>query len=174
MVAFRMSRPMYDEVREHLRDIEQVGFFLADFDPATRTFALREWRAVPPEGFESQSTFHVTLTDAIKTEVIRWAWESGVCLVEAHSHSHLGRAEFSPSDLWGFRDWVPHLFWRLRSRPYAAFITADDAFDGLAWINAADAPEQVERIELGDGVVLTATKRTLWSPGNDEAAEVGT
>jgi len=172
MAAFAITRALHDQVRRHMRGrIEQVGFFLADFDAATRTFVLREWRAIPSEGFEYQGGYHVTLTDEMKTEVIRWAWDAGACLVEAHSHGYFGRAKFSPSDLWGFREWVPHLFWRLRARPYAALVAAGDTFDALAWIEAADKPEQVGRIELDDGRVLMATGRTLSELGEDEGYE---
>lgn len=162
MATFSLRPELYEEVRDHLHGrIEQVGFFRATFDPETRTFNLYEWRAIPPDGFEYQGAFHVSLTDEAKAEMIKWAWDARACLVEAHSHSDSGPAEFSPSDLWGFRDWVPHLFWRLRRRPYGALVTAADSFDALAWVEAPDAPEQVERIELDDGRVLVATGRTL-------------
>ena len=65
-------------------------------------------------------------------------------------------------------DWVPHLFWRLRRRPYAALVTAGDTFDALAWVEAADLPEQTERIELDDGGVLVATACTLAALGDDK------
>lgn len=167
MATFATTQPLYDNVRHLGGRVEQVGFFLAEFDAATRTFVLREWRAIPAEGFEYQSAYHVTLTDEMKTEVIRWAWNARACLVEAHSHGNFGRAKFSPSDLWGFRDWVPHLFWRLRGRPYAALVTTGDSFDALAWVEAADQPEQVDRIEL-DGIALMATARTLTEFGEDD------
>jgi hypothetical protein len=159
VAAFAITRPLYNEARAHLRGrVEQVGFFLAEFDATTGTFVLREWRAIPPEGFEYQSAYHVTLNDEMKTEVIRWAWDA----------RDFGRAKFSPSDLWGFRDWVPHLFWRLRCRPYAALVTTGDTFDALAWIETPDQPEQVERIDLDDGIALVATARTLNEVGDDE------
>lgn len=162
MVAFRISRALYEGALADLfGGVEQVGFFLADFDPPTRSFVLHEWRAVPATGFEYQSAFHVTLTDEMKTEVIRWAWDARASLVEAHSHGDLVLAEFSPSDVWGLRDWVPHLFWRLRRRPYAAIVAAGDDFDGLAWISDPDQPEQVEQIEFDDGSSLVASGRTL-------------
>ena len=78
---------------------------------------------------------------------------------------------FSPSDLWGFQAWVPHLFWRLRGRPYAALVTAGDTFDALAWVDSAEQPEQVDQIELDDGSVLVATTRTLTLRGDDEHAQ---
>jgi len=173
MASFAVTRELYDQACAHLRGpVEQVGFFLADFDSGSRRFVLREWRSIPPDGFEYQGAHHVTLTDETKTEIIRWAWGKRASLVEAHSHLGLDPAEFSPSDLRGFREWVPHLFWRLRRSPYAALVTADQTFDALAWVETAERPEQVDRLELDDGTVLTPTKRTLSELPCDGDSEV--
>lgn len=162
MADLAIGRALHESFRSHLRgDVEQVGFFLADYDPETRRFALADWRPVPPEGFEIQSAFHVTLTDETRATVIKWAWDAGKCLVEAHSHAGRGPAGFSPSDLWGFEEWVPHLWWRLRGRPYAAIVTAGESLDALAWIEAADRPEQVDYLEVAGATRLAATRRTL-------------
>lgn len=162
MLRFSIAPRLYEEVQSHLRGrVEQVGFLLAEFDGESGTFRLDEWHAIPPEGFEYQGAYHVSLTDEAKAEVIKWAWDARACLVEAHSHSDRGVAMFSPSDLCGFREWVPHLFWRLRGRPYAAMVTTVDSFDALAWVAAADRMEQVKRIELEDGRVLHASGHTL-------------
>ena len=152
---------LYQPAREHLRGrIEQVAFFLADFDPVRQAFMLREWRPMPPEAFDIQSAYHVTLRDEARPELIMWAWDTDACLVEAHSHAGTGPACFSPSDNWGFEEWVPHVRWRLRSRPYAALVTAGDSFDALAWLDGSDAPTQIERLEI-DHSVCQATARTL-------------
>jgi hypothetical protein len=156
------TRELYHQpAHEHLRGrIEQVGFFLADFDAARRAFALREWRPMPPEAFEFQSAYHVTLRDEVRPEVIKWAWDRHACLLEVHSHADQGPAGFSPSDMWGFDEWVPHVRWRLRGRPYAAIVTAGDTFDALAWLDGTGEPSQVEQLEV-DGAICTATARTL-------------
>src|ERR671925_1507200 len=141
MARFVISRDVYDALGGHLcARAEQVGFFLAEARPEERVFALREWRPVPPEGLEHQSDVHVSLTDKMRSEVIKWAWDSGLSLVEAHSHGKWGPAKFSSSDRWGFNEWVPHLWWRLQRRPYAAIVTADQTFDAIAWIGGARAP----------------------------------
>jgi hypothetical protein len=159
-VVIAASDALYRAAREHLRGrVEQVGFFLADFDAEGRSFALRTWRPMPPAAFEHQSAYHVTLRDEIRPEIIKWAWNADACLVEVHSHGDDGTAWFSPSDLYGFDEWVPHVRWRLRGRPYAAIVTAGDTFDALAWL-AGDAPVQVTAIEV-DGVAHAATARTL-------------
>jgi hypothetical protein len=155
------SGALYRTAREHLRGhIEQVGFFLADFDTRRSAFLLRDWRSMPAEAFEYQSAYHVTLRDEMRPEIIKWAWDADACLVEVHSHGDDGIAWFSPSDLAGFDDWVPHVRWRLRGRPYAAIVTAGDSFDALAWLADEKGPVQVTALEV-DGVAHAATARTL-------------
>jgi len=152
---------LYRAARAHLRGhIEQVGFFLADFDAERNVFVLREWRPMAPESFEYQSAYHVTLRDEMRPEIIKWAWDAAACLIEVHSHGDGGIAWFSPSDLYGFDEWVPHVRWRLRGRPYAAIVTAGDSFDALAWLGDGKDPVQVTTLEV-DGVTYTATARTL-------------
>jgi hypothetical protein len=156
------SAGLYRELHGDLTGrVEQVGFFLADYDPGRRAFLLREWRPVPPEGFEIQTEYHVTLTDEMRPAIIKWAWDAGASLVEAHSHGDTGVACFSPSDVWGLEEWVPHLRWRLRGRPYAAIVTAGETFDAIAWIDGADQPEQIDHLEIMGKGQLAATARTL-------------
>jgi hypothetical protein len=97
----------------------------------------------------------------MRPQIIKWAWDAGASLVEAHSHGDTGTACFSPSDLCGLQEWVPHLWWRLRGRPYSAIVTTDKTFDAIAWIDDPDRPEQVHHLEIvGDGK-RTATALTL-------------
>jgi hypothetical protein len=43
------SDALYRGARRHLWGrVEQVGFFLADYDDEHRAFVLREWRPMPP------------------------------------------------------------------------------------------------------------------------------
>ena len=147
--------------RELVDDVERVGFFLAHVDRNRRTFELGEWRLIPPAGFTVQTDFHVALTDEMKVEIIQWAWSTNHSLVEVHSHLDSDTAEFSPSDLSGFEDWVPHLRWRLGGRPYAAMVWDESSFDGLAWIDPDDGPEQVEAIVVPGLAPIQATGRTL-------------
>jgi hypothetical protein len=161
MTVISAPRDLYDAARVHLRGrIEQVGFFLADFEPAHALFSLHEWRPMPPEAFEFQSAFHVALRDEARPDIIKWAWDARRCLVEVHSHGDDGIPEFSPSDIWGFSEWVPHVRWRLRGWPYAAIVAAGESFDALAWIDDDNDPSQVEKLEVGNGTCL-ASAQTL-------------
>ena len=146
---------------EHLRGrVEQVGFFLADFDADARAFVLREWRPMPPDAFEYQSAYHVTLRDEIRPEIIKWAWDADACLVEVHSHGNDGIAWFSPSDLLRLRRVGAARALAASRAAYAAIVTAGDSFDGLAWLDEAEQPVQVTALEV-DGVTHAATARTL-------------
>ena len=146
----------------HLSDRpEQVGFFLAEYLPGERRFDLREWRPLRSDQLEYRSDYHVEVGDEARIEAIKWAWDSGLSLVEAHSHGDDGVAAFSGSDIHGFRDWVPHLWWRLRGRPYAALVVAGSDFDAIAWIDGADSPEQVDRLAITEGATVAATRQSL-------------
>lgn len=121
---------------------------LAD-PPTNGCFRVRELRLIREERFSGDRLDRASLDDAIRSEVIKWAWETDACLIEAHSH---GRwflpVQFSGFDFDQFEDWVPHVRWRLGGRPYAALVTAGDDVDGLAWFG--DAPEGIEAV-LVDG-----------------------
>jgi hypothetical protein len=135
---------VYAGVPEHLARPEQIGFFLAEYDGAADTFTLREWQPVLENGYALQAPVHVELTDETRAEVIRWATREQLSLVEIHSHGGHYTAAFSPSDRWGFDEWVPHLWWRLQGAPYAALVVSDDGtFDGWAWIDDPRAPQQI-------------------------------
>jgi hypothetical protein len=158
MTSIVATAALYDRARQHLRGtVEQVGFFLADLDGEERAFVLREWRAMPPEAFEYQGAYHVTLRDDVRPEIIRWAWDRDACLVEIHSHLD-AVATFSSSDISGLEEWVPHVRWRLGGQPYAAIVTAGETFDALAWLDGAMS--QVEQLQLDDRT-HPATARTL-------------
>jgi hypothetical protein len=154
------SREIYRLMRVDLKEAEAAGFFLADYAPAARSLHLREWRAIRADGFESRSNFHLVLRDDTRAEIIKWAWDSGASLVEVHSHD-FGLARFSPSDLDGLEDWVPHLWWRLRGRPYGAIVIDGETIDALAWIDDDHTPEQVIDLTVEGGEVVASTELTL-------------
>lgn len=163
---------LFGAARAHLNSRpEQAGFFLADFDEGARALELRLWRPIPPEGFEYRSDYHLTLRDEVRADVIKWAWDGGACMVEAHSHDGRWPAMFSPSDVYGLEQWVPRLWWRLRARPYAAIVTTTDTFDALAWIDSADAPEAVGAIRV-DGADEHPTGESLrhWDALREQAS----
>jgi hypothetical protein len=171
MFHLELQTADYELLRGHLRGkIEQAAFLLADFDQEHGLFRVRELRLVPADGFDIQTSFHISLSDETRADLIKWAWDNDASLVELHSHGDRPPAYFSASDIHGFAEWVPHLFWRLTGRPYAAVVTAGETFDGLAWIDGPNHPVQLDRLLLDDGRSISATRLTL-EPRSGEGEE---
>lgn len=115
--------------------------------------------------FEIQHSAHIELADATRARVIKRAHDLEACLVEWHSHPYPCPAAFSPSDRAGLREFVPHVRWRLRGRPYAAVVVAPGgSFDALAWDGEDTEPRQLDALEV-EGQLLRPTELTLkhWS-----------
>jgi proteasome lid subunit RPN8/RPN11 len=144
----------YDRVLRHLHQDqrEQVAFGFASAEPAAGGVLLRvlDFHLVSPGELEVQTPRHVALTEDAQGALIKRAWDLGVCLVELHSHtSPHYRAEFSWSDLAGFQTFVPHVWWRLKGRPYAAVVVAPSGFDALIWRTGPRQPEPLEALVVG-------------------------
>jgi hypothetical protein len=172
MVGLRVNRELWQAAMEHLgHGAEQVGFFRAGFDRDNNLFRLHDWRPMTGDEVEFQTPYHVSLTDRAKVVVLQWAGEAS--LVEVHAHGDLAPPQLSASDVWGLREWVPHLFWRLGRRPYAAIVTAADEFDALAWIDSATSPVQLEGLRFDDGGFKRATGYTILAGFFDSSPEAG-
>ena len=137
MTTLTLPSDIYSELMEHLgdEDVEHVAFLFTAPPEENSALRVQEIYCVPPENFDHQSSYHVALTDHVRGYVIKRAWDLGGCLVEVHSHSGGAPVWFSRSDLRGFREWVPHVRWRLRQRPYVALVFAGCDFDALVWEN---------------------------------------
>jgi len=146
-VRVRIHRRHFDSLRASLARPEEVVFAFARY--ANRVFDVAALELVTAVEVESRTAHHVVLADEVRPRLVKTPWDRDQCLVEAHSHGPRGLAEFSASDLLGFREWVPHVRWRLRGRPYAALVAAGDAWDGLAWVDGG-GPVTVEAIEITD------------------------
>jgi hypothetical protein len=160
MVRIGIGENLWGEARSHL-DVgaERLGFFLADWSDAKRSFVVRSWRAVRDDASGRSDSLHISLSDELRAEIIQWAASEEACLIEAHSHGRWAPAAFSLYDLQHLEEWVSHLWWRLQRRPYAAIVTSTSDFDALAWIGSPLQSEQV--IGLTADGFLPATGATL-------------
>ncbi len=174
------SEPMSDlqihqfaELRRHLSELERVAFMYANVQAGC--FIVDDLEPMLDDDISSQSHLHVVLHDHIRPRLISRASARGQSLIEAHSHGPRGRAAFSPSDLLGFSEWVPHLWWRLKGCPYAALVMAGTQWDALAWIDGPREPESVAAIEVmadknSSRIAPTnATFRSLTAPNRQDA-----
>ena len=158
-VVLQVPSSVYEEIQAHLLDknaeSESAGFMFvapATQDGDTDVYEHVEWLPVPPDGFVENSWFHLELTDEFRASVIKRAHDLGASIVEFHSHLGPQPARFSPFDRRGLREFVPHVRWRLRGRPYFAVVFAETGFDGLAWVMDTDTPQHLDAIVAGDRV----------------------
>lgn len=155
MVTIQIPKNVYQQMRQHLlprrsRD-EQAGFLYAKshFVPGiSLSFQYVKWEPLSRGAFDHQSALHLELQDETKARVIKTAHDLQCSLIEFHSHRGPWPAEFSGSDLIGFGEFVPHVLWRLKGRPYAAVVVAASGIDGLAW--TADNMLPISAVLLGD------------------------
>lgn len=116
--------------------VEEAAVVFARAVPSSDgvTFFHLRTHCFGPSDFEFQSAYHIELSDEARGWMIKSAWEERAAIIEFHSHVD-GKypAEFSPSDLTGLKEFVPHVWWRLRGQPYAAVVVAPGSFDSLVW-----------------------------------------
>jgi hypothetical protein len=155
------------EVWSHLfsdpRGREQAAFMFVRTDPGeTALFRFVEWMPILADGFEYQSWAYIELTDESRATVIKRAHDLCCSLVELHSHTGPWPAAFSWSDIEGFREFVPHVRWRLKGRPYFAVVVAKTGFDGFAWTTNAEEPVPLSGIYAGPNL-LAPTGLSKWN-----------
>jgi hypothetical protein len=150
---------------EHGR--EQAAFMFVRMDAEETTlFRFVEWMPILAGGFEYRSSAYIELTDDSRATVIKRAHDLGCSLVELHSHTGPWPAAFSWSDIDGFREFVPHVRWRLKGRPYFAVVVANDGFDGFVWMNDAHDPVPISGLYAGSAL-LVATGLSRWDTHED-------
>lgn len=159
---------IYQQLHAHLlrldSRVEQAAFVFARAvrDGENKTaFQFVDWLPIPPEGFAVQLEYHIELADDQRQAIIKQAHDLNASVIEFHSHTGSYPAEFSPSDMAGFTEFVPHVWWRLKNRPYAAIVVTRSGFDALTWIDTATTPEGFEAIILDGTQRIEPTQRSL-------------
>lgn len=146
---------------------EEAVFVFAHAD-GNGVFTPLETYFVPPEGFAHRSPFFLELADETRATVIKRAHDLSASVIEIHSHPSQFKAAFSESDIRGFHEFVPHMLWRLKKRPYAAVVVARNSFDSLAWFESVNAPVPMV-IRHDDGTIHQSTGTTHSNWGQEEA-----
>lgn len=180
-VIFQLPSAIYQRIHAHLlppaSTIEQAAFVFVRADHAADgSIALRyvDWKPIVSDGFLAQYSHYLELSDNERAAVIKQAHDLAACIVEFHSHPGPYPAVFSRSDLSGFQEFVPHVRWRLKGRPYAAIVVAPSGFDALAWTTSTAVPHALDAIVLDGVTELLPTaltllemkrKRAIYEPG---------
>jgi hypothetical protein len=172
----RSDNNQYEHVSDHLRcRPEQVAFLHGTTDAGASdeldiVIKIDDVLALQAHDLEL-GEWCVQLTEQAQHAVLSWASSGDGWLIEAHSH--LGPladpARFSPTDLAGLAEWVPHVRWRLSRRPYAALVFGPTTFDGVGWHrDLRDAPAPVGSWATSSDQIL-ATMRSVHDMENHDA-----
>lgn len=108
---------------------------------------------VPDSGYRFRSGYYLELSEHVQAEVIKRAHDLQASLVELHSHIGLWPAKFSESDFSGFKEFVPHVWWRLKGAPYLAVVMTNSGYDGLAWVDKPKSPQPLDGISINGRIV---------------------
>jgi len=140
-----MPAALLQDIRLHLfgngTDREQGGFLLCSsrLEEHELVFEALKWLPSRPEDYVVHDIDYLELRDDARARLIKHAHDEQASIVELHSHPSPRAAAFSPFDLSGLAEFVPHVRWRLKQRPYGALVFGFHTFDGLAWISNAKA-----------------------------------
>lgn len=167
--SISMSSDTHAQILKHLFPKndrrEQGGFLFCHFDETKGVFESLEWMPLMPTDYLAQESDYLELSDEARAMVIKKAHDMGASLVELHCHPGSYKAAFSIADYIGFQEFVPHVRWRLKKRPYAALVFAYDSLDGFVWIGEQTTPLTLDGIstELGfhpaTGISIDALNR---------------
>lgn len=152
IVRLNIDLDMHSKIWTHLlpnlASTEEAGFGYANFTEKDGhyQFNLKEWEALYDEDFDFKEGDYLQLKDESRARVIKRAHCTDTCLVEFHSHPFPFKAKFSYADKVGLKNFVPHVWWRLKNRPYIAIVVAPDSFDGLVWLDNPYNPENMSEI----------------------------
>ena len=154
----------YQKALGHLfsnMESEHAAFLYARSSTSESTLVLsvEDHFLVPPDGFVRRSAYHFELRDDVQRQVIKEAHAREYCLVEAHSHPFPAPACFSKTDVLGLLDWVPHVRWRLASRPYIGIVVAPGSFDGIVF-SVGDTPAVLDTL-IVSGIHMRPTGATI-------------
>jgi len=155
--SLNIAHDVWTQALEHLSvgPEEQLVFLAAHWSGDDgNAFAIRP---IERAGFDIQLPWHLALADDERARVIKWAHDLSAALVEVHVHRGNWPAQFSPTDLTGLYEFVPHVMWRLKHRPYTAIVTSKAGLDALGWFDGPERPERLDEVSVGGGIRLRPT-----------------
>jgi hypothetical protein len=157
---------VHEELMSHLLpadgDCEEAAFVFAttERDHDVVRFHFVEAEKLRPSDFAIRSADYLELTDSTRRRLIKRAHDLKTSIIEIHSHVGTPGAQFSYSDRSGLRETVPHMWWRLPQRPYAAIVVAAEGFDAAVWVDSPLSPVPLSELLAGDRI-LHPTNRTF-------------
>ena len=167
-----LSQSQFYQLKSHLiprrHKVEQVAFLFVTPHQSSGTLRLvcQDIWCCAPDELDHQSACHISLKDETKASLIKKAHDTRCALVELHSHTGKPSAQFSPSDYFGFEEFVPHVRWRLKGAPYAALVLTKKDMDGFVWAGRETIAARLEGIEVDGHLAVQMNKVSplQWTP----------
>jgi len=162
----RLPPGLLEQLTAHLLpsgSLKEEAAFLCvaeERDDGRALFDVRHVELLSPEDFDHQAGNFLELADDTRARLIKCAHDLQCSLVEIHSHPGPYQAAFSVADRVGLTETVPHMWWRLKARPYIALVFAPSGFDALVWIDNPKVPVPLNALIAGDRL-LKPTNRSL-------------
>ena len=163
-VLIRITKPLFNKIHEFFvsNKRERAVFLLLRRERGKKSviFKTIDYYFVPVNML-NHSVYTVELREKVLPKIIKWAWDKKCSLAEIHSHPLSEKdTTFSYSDLLGMEEFVSHVWWRLKKRPYFAIVMGKNDFDALVWLTEPDKPQKIEGL-LVDKELLKPTNKTL-------------
>jgi hypothetical protein len=159
-------RNLLQEIQSHLfpeyNEVEQALFLFAHYNKKENNLTVIDHLFLYSDDFNIQSAWHIELKDEIRSKVIKKAHDLNTSVIEIHSHIDQETAKFSESDWYGFQEFVPHILWRLKNRPYTALVFGPNNFDAITWSDNVENPQMISAVRTGD-TFLYPTHKSLKS-----------
>ncbi len=163
----------YADIRKYLfpskLSHEKVAFLFTKIENNQNNihFDYTDWYPVRPSEYQSVSMYHIELIEAIRPLIIKKAFDTDTTIIEIHSHPYKIPAVFSTSDLIGFQEFVPHIRWRLKKKPYGALVLSLIDFDGLVWLDNTSNPDQLSELIIGEKSRFSNCQTMKWGNSYD-------
>lgn len=159
-----ISEDLWNKARAHLLDTkgERFAFFSCGVSDGPRglSFLARELLPIPDDGIELAGGYKVKVPALLK--VTNRARKTGDALVECHSHPWVDDdVEFSDTDLYGLKEFVPYILEDLPGQPYAATVWGANSLDALCWRSPGKSELMDEVVIVGRTVVRLHCTSTL-------------
>ncbi len=156
-VYLKTEKSHWDKITKYLlrNKQEQAVFLLIDpfYDSDKIFFEIKDTYLVPREELDG-SPYTIRLKDSARAKIIKWAWDNGFSLAEIHSHPFSKHdTTFSYSDIAGLEEFVPHLWWRLKGKPYLAIVLGKNDYDALVWLDDPNAPQNLGGILINNNLI---------------------
>lgn len=158
-MVLRYSASQWEEIQEHLvpelLSTEQAAFAFMESVESGDELVLNciEVRLLVGKELSHQSAYNIEVAESVQAEVIKRAHDLSSSLMELHSHVFDPGPSFSYSDWLGFEEFVPHVWFRLKQKPYAALVMSPAGIDALGWESDPRRPVEVSAVLMDDQVL---------------------